>query len=283
MRWGLVILVSSACGSDPPSLLDPAPEFAPIATISVFEASNRGFLTRGARAAIVDPDDPLETEIARAGNCRLLVFEEDTCSPPCDEGQGVCVDDACVTPSLHSAGVITLDGLAVPLTLTPNAGAVYGQDQGGLPEDLFADDATIAASAPGDERAGFALETSGVARVTPTLDVDQITLLEDTDTVVRWTPAAPDLARVRVQLRSNSEGATLPSDARIECEGPDTGSLRVPQQLAAMFPKMPRRPICPDPYCPPSTLTRYRRTTVDTDDGEVSLEAAWEASFLLVH
>jgi hypothetical protein len=283
MRWVVAVLVLGGCGSDPPSLLDPDPDFAPAATITVFEASNRGFQTRGARAAIVDPDEPLESEIARAGNCRLLVFEEDTCSPPCDEGQGVCVDDACVTPTLHSAGVITIDGLAVPVTLTPNGNAVYGQDQSGLPEDLFADDASLAASAPGADRAGFAVDTRGVATVAPELDVDQITLLEETDTVVRWTPATPDLARVRVQLRSNSDGATLPSNARIECEGPDTGSLRVPAELAAMFPKMPRRPVCPDPYCPPSTLTRYRRATVDTDDGEVSFEAASESSFILVH
>ncbi len=283
MRWGVIILVLSACGSDPPSLLDPAPDFAPTATITVFEASNRGFKTRGTRAAIVDPDEPLESEIARAGNCRLLVFEEDTCSPPCDEGQGVCVDDVCVTPSLHSAGVIMIDGLAVPVTLTPNSNAVYGQDQSGLPEDLFADDAGITASAPGADRTGFEVSTTGVTTITPVLDVDQLTLLEGSDTIVHWTPATPDLARVRLQLRSNSEGATLPSDARIECEGPDTGTLLVPLELTSMFPKMPRRPVCPDPYCPPSTLIRYRRGTADTDDGDVSLEATSEASFILVH
>ena len=153
------------------------------------------------------------------------------------------------------------------------------------PADLFDDGDTITATAPGDVFPSFGLTASGVAPIALELDgtgADELRLVDGDDVTLSWGAADPD-TRVRLWLPSPNNGHGLPSNFVIECEGPDTGSLVIPQAIVEAFPANPRAEICVGHDCPLSWFMRYSADTQTTTAGDIRLEVASSASFFLVH
>ena len=124
----------------------------------------------------------------------------------------------------YSAGRITVTGLAVPLTLEldDQYDAYYTP---AVPADLFADDATITASADGDDTGGFTLTTGGVAPLVSSLATLNDAVFRGEPTTLTWTPVAGD-ARVRVALAMAEVCHGASSATRSSARGPTPGRSR---------------------------------------------------------
>src|SRR5690606_691746 len=147
----------------------------------------------GVSAALFDaPDVPEPALVAAEGDCEVWARPDAPalCDPPCQGGYCVA-DNQCVPlPQPVTAGTITVDGLTGPLQFV-ESGPYYQPDPAIPPEDLFADDATITATAPGGDLDGFSLEAGGVAPLEAQLDLEyDVTLVieDEVDEVIRWTP-----------------------------------------------------------------------------------------------
>ena len=221
-------------------------------------------------------------ETMRAGACRLLEFEVATCDPWCD---GICVaTNVCQPwPSFESAGAITITGLETALTMTPrDAINWYDASVYPLPENLFGAGAVITATAAGATIAGFSIEATGVADLEADIDGINLTIEDGADAVVTWSPGDGG-DRVRLTINSRNQGHGLPYDAILECDGPDDGSLTIPQALVEAMPALSGQMICVSVDCPLSTMARYSRGTTTVDGREIELVIASEIQFGVVH
>lgn len=265
----------------------PDPIFGdPVNLIAVRETEMRGsfgFRLAAASAELAGVDTDYLVETTREGNCRLLESDASYCAD-CD---GFCVADECRPwPTYRSAGRIQLTGLSVPLALSWNQGR-YDPDPLVAPEDLFGDAARITASAPGDAMEGFTVGAYGVATIDPELGGTCRGALipsEEGDTIVTWAAPEPG-ARVRLWMPAPTNGHGLPPPAVVECEGRDTGELRIPKALLGALPGMgPAEQICEGIFCagrdcPPSTLGRYTEAEVTAGEETVGLRVQAELAF----
>lgn len=221
------------------------------------------------------------TETMREGSCRLLEFTQGFCDPFCP---GICVEDGvCVDfPSYAAAGPIAIDGLTQPITLTSEAPYhFYNPTAFPINEDLFGAGDPIAASAPGATIPAFEVGATGVATLELDFDDLNFTITDGQDAVIEWTPAGS--GRVRLTLNSRNDAHGLPLNAIIECDGPDTGSITVPQALVEAFPPASGYGICVSLDCPSSHLQRYSRGTTTAGATEVELWVASKVTFGVVH
>jgi hypothetical protein len=267
----------------------PDPVFGdPANLVTVLESEYRGnnaSAYSSARAQFLGTGVELLAETMRDGNCRLL--ESD--ASYCEDCNGFCVGGACQPwPTNRDAGRITVGGLEAALTLQWMQG-YYGQEQYPLPADLFGAGGAITASAPGAEVEGFSVEAEGVAPIDPDLEgacASEVTLRDGADTVVTWSDPQPG-ARVRLWMPSPNNGHGLPPRAVIECEGPDTGSMRIDASLTAAFPALIVADTCDGIACvsidcPPSTVARYSQGAGVAGDEPVALRVQSEVFFFLV-
>lgn len=280
-------LAGAGCGGDDDAAADastavdaePGPDGATDRAID-FPANRSGWIHLvegyagfdGVSAAVRDRVDvPVAERIAAEGDCEVWVHPADPaqCDPPCEDGYCVA-DDRCEPfPRLTSAGVISTTGVAGDLRFVP---VEYGYqvDPEVPPEDLFADDAAITVTAPGDVADGFALEAGGVVPLEAQLDLDSdITLvIEDgVDEVFEWTPESS--GEIQLALLTGHHGA--PWYSLLVCETADDGELVVPGSLISQF---PRDESGFEQH--PSWIARYRR---DLADGPIEL---WVASRVII-
>jgi len=219
----------------------------------------------------------------QAGACTLWRFTTAQCDPFCD---GICVDtDVCEPwPTYVASGTLTITGLKIPVSLTPEQGVNWYVYPSAPPADLFDGGDEITATTSGGEMPALSATAHGVARLEAPLTGDgAITLEPGRDHTVTWTPADEN-ARVRLTLNSNNWGHGNPYLAIIECDVADTaGQVTVPAAMVDAFPETMAWSVCAGSDCPPSTLTRYTLGAATVPDGHVDLIVGDQLSFGVNH
>jgi len=200
------------------------------------------------------------------GDCALYVpFDPFACSPPCAAKVEYCAPPGqCEAfPAHHPAGDLVFQGLAEPLTLSPNDIGLYVLTVG-IPDDLFATGATVSVDAAGGETPAFSAAVTAPPPLQPALDCE-LTLTQGQDLVVTWTAEAPGTSRVRWEMAQGHHAANGPL---ISCESEDTGSLTVPAALIDAYDLM-------IPTLQTLSLSRFDRDVVEVAPGQtVALEVA---------
>jgi hypothetical protein len=217
--------------------------------------------------------------VAEEGGCTLRAYTPASCDPVCLDG--LCVDNTCEPwPTYSSAGTLTITGLTTAVSITPESGYYAYYDP--LPEDLFADDATVTARLAGDEIPAATLTAGGV-RPLATPITDRITLVPGEDHTVTWTPDGG--GHVRLTINANNQGHGGPYLGIIECLADDSdGSITVPAALVDQFPETRAWTVCAGSDCPPSWLRRYHETPVPVGtDQQITLTVATEQAFGVDH
>ena len=220
-------------------------------------------------------------EIARSGACTLRTFTRAFCDPTCALGT-VCVDtDVCqAPPDFQSAGRLTVTGLAVPVTLDSTTGYYQYTDQ--LPDELFADGATVTATLNNTTIPTHTLTTHSVPPLIAAIGTYR-TLTPGQDHTITWTPAGGD-ARVRLTFNTNNGGHGAPYYGIIECDVPDAdGQVTVAASLIDQFPEVTPWLVCAGSDCPPSILSRYQRATAVTSAGTAELIVSSQLEFGIDH
>jgi hypothetical protein len=141
----------------------------------------------------------------------------------------------CGRPPAFSAGTITITGLATPVTLEPDGETAEYAGPGGLPDELFADAASVTATAGGDTVAGFTLATTAVApMVSPYADAT-LGLVPGQPFDLTWTAAA---GGAQVQLHVNWADVCHAGAEWyvLDCDVPDTGAFTVPAAITGALP-----------------------------------------------
>jgi hypothetical protein len=236
-------------------------------------------------AVFADGLDGVMTETMRAGNCRLLTSDAAYCPGPCS---GFCVDDVCHDfPTYRDAGRITFTGLSDSVSMTFSSG-YYAPDSFPVPTDLFDAGDAVTASAQGADIPAFTLAATGVATLGATLSgtcENEWHIQRGQDAVIQWSDPVVG-TRVRLRLPSENAGHGLPSLGVIECEGPDTGELRVPAALIDAMPDF--RDVdgcgglaCVNIDCPPSTMARYSAASTTAGGAPVVLRVESEVTFIV--
>lgn len=185
------------------------------------------------------------------------------CDPPCAFEEYCTPDNECGPwPVYRPAGEMTLDGLNVPLTLTPSEGGFYILGTG-LPEDLFDAGATVTLTAEGDETPAFAVSTTAPPPLEPEIPCE-LDLEEGEDLVITWVPDDGG-ATIRWEMISAFHAGDGPM---VLCETEDDGSLTVPASIVEQY--IPDRTIYET-----FQLSRYHLATAAVDHGNsVGIEVA---------
>jgi plastocyanin len=158
-------------------------------------------------------------------------------------------------PTKHSAGVITVTGTTVGLTLTPAVDNNYDTTPT-PPADLFATGATIHVAAAGGEFNAFAGDVTApgpVAGFTPPASISV-----SAGTTLTWTAATSSVMQL-VVLAGNQQAFGLAF-----CRVPDNGSFTVPPSTLAFLPA--------NPTTGGVILGRTNETVLNTGGGAVTLQ-----------
>jgi hypothetical protein len=231
------------------------------------------------------PYPTLHAVVMEEGGCRYLQVAYGTCDPACPNGEVCVVGDVCAPyPGALSGGTLTVDGLGAPIEIAAedwNPGLYVGP--AGLPVDLFDASDSVGARLSGGDFPAVALGAKGVDTIDPDLVENGFEMLDGADAVITWTPGADPDACVHVTLNGFNAIHGAPLGDIIECEGPDTGNLAVPQALVEAFPHGTTPEVTSGYDWPHSELTRYTRSSVDEPEGPARLLVRSTAYFLLDH
>lgn len=209
---------------------------------------------------------PTASLLASQGECEIWThpLAQASCDPPCADGYCAATDECVPFPVPVDAGTITVTGLTEALSFASGEFG-YQPDPEFPPEDLFAADAAITATAAGGDADGFTLEAQGVPTLVADLDLefDTTLVLEDgVDREIRWT--AEDAAAIQLGVQVGWHGAVY--EALLLCESADDGSLTIPGDLVTQFPRASNGLEQHG-----SWIARVTRDTVTTDGGPVEL------------
>lgn len=170
------------------------------------------------------------TELAAAGECRLVTLPNLLCDPGCAVSTETCgTDNTCQPlPVAHDVGTVSVQGLARDVEMTPNASTGnYRPGPPALPHPGFAPGATLHLSATGGDYVPFELWGWGISAFEA--PAEPIAVDAGQPVTFTWTaPADAGPARVRAQLNINNHGS---SNTWVECDFPDTGSAEIPATL----------------------------------------------------
>ena len=226
----------------------------------------------------------LLTEVMRDGNCRLLTSDAEYCT----SCTGFCVDDVCHDwPTYRDAGRITISGTTTEATLTFSSG-YYAVSPFPLPDDLFAPGDAVTATAQGADVPAFTAEATGVATLEPELQgacANEVTFTRGQDNEITWAQPVAG-ARVRLRIPSVNRGHGLPPQGLIECEGADTGRMRIGSALLAAMPDFVEIDgcsgiACAGVDCPPAAIARYTRGTATAGSEPVTLRVESTVTFVI--
>jgi hypothetical protein len=165
------------------------------------------------------------------GDCRLLRPVVATCMPECPAAAEECsLEGACVPlPRVRDVGTVSVRGLVVPLAIESNAVTHRYSNPGVpmLPHPGFLPGADLRINTEGGDYAPFELRGWGVSPLV--LSGEAIDVRRAEPVRLAWeAPNEPGPARINVRLDINFHGS---SDARIECDFPDTGAAEIPASL----------------------------------------------------
>lgn len=219
MRYTMFALgLCGACGGD-----DGGPP-APADVVGRIEVEEAELGTIGVVASIYASfEEPGGADLVDDGTCRVYPF-------PCLGDVG-----ACQSPPQHSAGTISIGGLRVAVTMRPDDETHSYTAPDPLPDDLFADAATVTLIAAGDAVPAFELTAGGVApMVSPYVDAT-LGLTPGQPLALTWTAAGGD-ARIRLHVNWASICHAGAEWYVLRCETADTGSFTVPAAITSMLP-----------------------------------------------
>lgn len=222
-------------------------------------------------------------EAMRSGDCVLQTYTNASCTPACTTG--LCVDtNVCEPfPEYVSAGRLTISGLRTQVQIDPQQSWYY--PDGPLPNDLFADNASITATLAGATLPAMSIMTNGVPPIAPAITGGKVVAPypATSDVVVPWTPSGGD-ERVRLTLNANNRGHGQPFVAIIECDVADSaGQIAIAPAIMNAFPETEAWYICAGTDCPPSRLVRYRRGATLVGEREVDLIVGSSFTFGIEH
>lgn len=208
--------------------------------------------------------DLLPVVQAQAGACQLLTKPTHLCDPACPVATQTCgAGNQCVDlPSPRDVGAVTLDGLLVPVQMTPNrVTGNYHPNGGPLPYPAYRAGAGLKLRASGGDYDAFELGGWGVSALE--LTTDPVLVNAGAATQLSWkVPKQVGPARVQVGLHLDNHGS---SNAWIECDVADEGTAEIPATLIDGLLGLGRSGF------PTVTVTRRTATSTGMDLGCVQM------------
>ncbi len=233
---------------------------------------------------VYDGPDPTHHEFTiEDGSCRYKSLQYGFCDPACDPMEVCTWANVCEPyPTGLGAGDLTVGGLVEPVEIAASNTWYWGPWT--LPDDIFAPGDGITASFSGDQFPAVDLEALGVE----TMDVDlaaggYFQFADGGDAEITWTAGSDARACVEVVINGENTAHGLPYMDIIECVGPDTGAMTIPQALVEDFPLGTGSEICVGHDCPPSSISRYTVDQVDTEYGQAELRVRSTVLFRYEH
>ena len=169
--------------------------------------------------------------VASEGDCQLLTPPTLLCDDGCLASTETCgANNVCVpAPRARDLGTVTVHGMVVPIEMTPNPNTRSYANPAipRLPHPGFEPGADLRITTSGGDYPPFELRGWGISLLE--LPPDPIRVESGTASAVRWgAPGEAGPARMHVVLNINNHGS---SEARVECDFPDTGVGEVPATL----------------------------------------------------
>ncbi len=165
--------------------------------------------------------------LAQEGSCSLLGPSSLFCDPACRSGETCGFDETCIeAPLKKSAGAVTVTGMDIPVTVSPNGITFDYSLKIDDPNPAFSEGAKLTLSAEGGDFEPFALTAYGSSPITAV--TNEISVDRDTPMQVAWNADDNDRAQIQLNVIFNVHGAT---SGWIICDVPDTGSFEVPAAL----------------------------------------------------
>jgi hypothetical protein len=282
------LVLGTACGGSggAPDAVAPTVDASAGAVAGEITVLDGGGLGHMWRAPVVFGGFPTappawHTVVVVAGACRVARYEPAFCDPPCD---GVCVapGECRAWPTYRSAGRLTIGGLAVPVAVDPLFDGSY-LTFGGLPDPLFARDATVTMDVEGDAIAAFTVSARAAARIgIPAFEpAGEATLVDGADLGLAW-PSADPTSRVQVLVHSGGAPHGTPPEALLVCDAPDSGALTIPRAAIEAMP--PLGLGCAKGHdCAKLGVMRYHRATVETAAGTAALVVGAGVDYAVIH
>ena len=197
---------------------------APAISVEVIEEVIDGAPRARIHAWVGDSRFPAFHEIASAeGACRYLSLAYGNCDPPCDPGAEVCIaGDVCEPyPVGVAAGVLDIDGLAVPVSIEANEwspGSYWATSN--LPSDIHGPGDVITATFGGDALSSMSLVAEGVETLHSAIDGAYLELRDGLGAEVTWTPGPDPEVCVGLWVNGVSTAHGLPLADVIHCGCP---------------------------------------------------------------
>jgi hypothetical protein len=215
-------------------------------------------------------DGPTPANIAwditgQSGGCVLSKARAPFCDPSCTGGDVCVAAGRCMRqPVAQDVGLVKVRGLGAGEITLEGISNVYDLPIGlDLPFPPAAEGAEVELVVASGPYGPFSIKAKGVA---PLASPGNFTMERGKAMSVTWSPPGqPQAARIRVLVDISHHGGTK---GKIECEGPDNGSLEIPANLVsgliglgvAGFPKV--------------QLDRFSAGTAAVSAGIVKFEAA---------
>ncbi|MFH1834413.1 MAG: hypothetical protein ABH877_05255 [bacterium] len=262
-----------------------APPAALIEVSQSYDIFHSGVSTRIGGQVQDGPYPVFHETFLQEGSCRYVKVAYGDCDPPCGAGEVCVAGDTCAPyPTGLSGGTLTIQGLGDDIAIEPedwSPGTYFGP--AGLPANLFDETDIVGATLQGDGFPAVSLVARGVALIDADLVQTGFTVVDGEDAEITWTAGPDPDACVRVVLNGFNQAHGAPLADIIECEGPDTGSLIIPQALVEAFPPGTTPEVSNNYDWPHSELTRYTRSVQLVDEGPAELMVHSTALFLLDH
>jgi hypothetical protein len=176
----------------------------------------------------VDPTTTL-VEQMRSGACRLLVWPNFQCDPPCyREGTGCVSTNQCgQLPVGRSVGTVSVTGLTSVVTAEPlGAARIYNASIVDYPPALSG--APIALHATGGTYPPFTLAGEGIEPLVFPAPPPTAMVRDNQPFVFNWTPATTGRSRILAELNVAHYSGVW---NLIACDLPDTGTGEMPAEL----------------------------------------------------
>ncbi len=182
------------------------------------------------------PADTIWTAQATSGTCKLLIPHVPFCETPCGSSKACVADDTCQAyPTSRSVGSMRVRGVkaqdgSADFTMSPVANNYQPPAGTALAFPPFAEGDAITLEAAGAYYPAFTLAGKGIAPLVLASEAWKLTT--GAAFTVQWTAAATQLASIHVKLDVSHHGG---SKGKIECDGPDTGSLTIDEPLVTQL------------------------------------------------
>jgi len=242
------LLVTGACGDEDgdsraaDGTVGPLTHYKPCAEdkkVGGIEATLAAAFT-GVQGQVYDGVVPgnIPSEVSKTAECRLYSARSLFCTPSCVPGETCGEAGKCIPyPKSHSVGAVTVTGLKVPLSMSPNGSINYYTNPSPLPHPGFDTGADLALRTGGGDYQPVTLLGQGIEQVAAGAGGAKVLVESGKAVTVTWkAPARAGPARIHLELNINQHGGT---GGWITCDNvPDTGSYTIPAAMVSALYKM---------------------------------------------